>query len=118
MLHLHSIKSGSDKRFQSLTPPAVARMRPYCQSARFMRDADRIFDRQLRLRHERATACTQKSRERIPKIVGSATRDHRPRDMRPPHRATVGLLENFIDETERRTWFLFEASRDADSTGH
>ena len=27
--------------------------------------------------------------------------------------ATAGLLENFIDETERRTWFLFEASRPA-----
>ena len=25
--------------------------------------------------------------------------------------ATAGLLENFIDGTERRTWFLFEASR-------
>src|ERR1700754_3855332 len=25
--------------------------------------------------------------------------------------ATAGLLENFIDESERRTWFLFEASR-------
>ena len=25
--------------------------------------------------------------------------------------ATAGILENFIDETERRTWFLFEASR-------
>ncbi|WOH82992.1 DNA starvation/stationary phase protection protein [Bradyrhizobium sp. BEA-2-5] len=24
---------------------------------------------------------------------------------------TAGLLENFIDETERRTWFLFEATR-------
>jgi len=24
--------------------------------------------------------------------------------------ATASLLENFIDETERRTWFLFEAS--------
>ena len=24
---------------------------------------------------------------------------------------SAGLLENFIDETERRTWFLFEASR-------
>ena len=32
--------------------------------------------------------------------------------------ATTSLLENFIDETERRTWFLFEASRRADSTGH
>jgi starvation-inducible DNA-binding protein len=32
--------------------------------------------------------------------------------------ATASLLENFIDETERRTWFLFEASRDADRTGH
>jgi len=28
---------------------------------------------------------------------------------------TAGLLETFIDETERRTWFLFEASRQAGS---
>ena len=26
-------------------------------------------------------------------------------------RGTAALLETFIDETERRTWFLFEASR-------
>lgn len=32
--------------------------------------------------------------------------------------ATAGLLENFVDATERRTWFLFEASRRADRTGH
>jgi starvation-inducible DNA-binding protein len=32
--------------------------------------------------------------------------------------ATASLLENFIDDTERRTWFLFEASREADTTGH
>jgi starvation-inducible DNA-binding protein len=32
--------------------------------------------------------------------------------------ASASLLEVFIDETERRTWFLFEASRDADATGH
>jgi starvation-inducible DNA-binding protein len=32
--------------------------------------------------------------------------------------ATASLLENFIDEAERRTWFLFEATRAADATGH
>ena len=32
--------------------------------------------------------------------------------------ATASLLEIYIDETERRTWFLFESSREADSTGH
>ncbi|MEA2874217.1 MAG: starvation-inducible DNA-binding protein [Hyphomicrobiales bacterium] len=32
--------------------------------------------------------------------------------------ATASLLEVYIDETERRTWFLFEASRKADATGH
>jgi starvation-inducible DNA-binding protein len=32
--------------------------------------------------------------------------------------ATAGLLETFIDATEKRTWFLFEASRKADQTGH
>ena len=30
--------------------------------------------------------------------------------------ATAGLLENFIDGTERRTWFLFEASRAAQNS--
>src|SRR4051794_10608977 len=32
--------------------------------------------------------------------------------------ASASLIENWIDETERRTWFLFEASRGADQTGH
>ena len=32
--------------------------------------------------------------------------------------ATASLLEQFIDDTEKRTWFLFEASRKADASGH
>ena len=32
--------------------------------------------------------------------------------------ATTSLIEVWIDETERRTWFLFEAGRRKDSTGH
>ncbi len=32
--------------------------------------------------------------------------------------ATASLIEVWIDETERRTWFLFEASRRPDSAGH
>ena len=32
--------------------------------------------------------------------------------------ATASLIEVWIDETERRTWFLFEAGRRSDSTGH
>ena len=32
--------------------------------------------------------------------------------------ATASLLEVWIDETERRTWFLFEAGRPVDSAGH
>jgi starvation-inducible DNA-binding protein len=31
---------------------------------------------------------------------------------------TASLLETFIDATERRTWFLFEASRQQDGSGH
>ena len=31
---------------------------------------------------------------------------------------TASLIEVWIDETERRTWFLFEASRRGDATGH
>ncbi len=32
--------------------------------------------------------------------------------------ATASLIENWIDETERRAWFLFEAGRRGDATGH
>jgi len=32
--------------------------------------------------------------------------------------ATTSLLEVFIDETEKRIWFLYEAGRRADPTGH
>ena len=32
--------------------------------------------------------------------------------------ATASLLEVYIDETEKRTWFLFEAARNADHGGH
>lgn len=32
--------------------------------------------------------------------------------------ATASLIEEWIDEGERRVWFLFEASRRADSSGH
>ena len=32
--------------------------------------------------------------------------------------ATASILENFIDQAERRVWFLFEASRKADNSGH
>ncbi len=41
-------------------------------------------------------------------------------DMVDEHRdiATASLIENWIDETERRVWFLFESSRKGDATGH
>jgi starvation-inducible DNA-binding protein len=41
-------------------------------------------------------------------------------DLCDQHRdiATASLTEVWIDETERRTWFLFEASRSQDSSGH
>jgi starvation-inducible DNA-binding protein len=32
--------------------------------------------------------------------------------------ASASLLENWIDETERRTWFLFESLRTSDAGGH
>ena len=49
-----------------------------------------------------------------------ATRLREVHDVCDDHRdiATASLLEVWIDETERRTWFLFEASREADATGH
>jgi starvation-inducible DNA-binding protein len=52
------------------------------------------------------------------KILASRLREahivcHEHRDI-----ATASLIEIWIDETERRTWFLFEASRCGDATGH
>ena len=32
--------------------------------------------------------------------------------------ATASLLEVFIDDAEKRVWFLYEASRKGDATGH
>jgi starvation-inducible DNA-binding protein len=32
--------------------------------------------------------------------------------------ATASILENFIDQAEKRNWFLFEASRTGDGSGH
>jgi starvation-inducible DNA-binding protein len=32
--------------------------------------------------------------------------------------ATASVLENFIDEAEKRNWFLFEASRTGGQSGH
>jgi starvation-inducible DNA-binding protein len=32
--------------------------------------------------------------------------------------ATTSLLENFIDESEKRVWFLYEATRRGDPSGH
>ena len=41
-------------------------------------------------------------------------------DLLDEHRdiASASLIEGWIDETERRTWFLFESSRHGDKTGH
>jgi starvation-inducible DNA-binding protein len=41
-------------------------------------------------------------------------------DLLDEHRdfASASLIEGWIDETERRTWFLFETSRHGDGTGH
>jgi starvation-inducible DNA-binding protein len=49
-----------------------------------------------------------------------ATRLRDAHDMCNEHRdiATASLIEVWIDETERRTWFLFEASRREMTTGH
>jgi starvation-inducible DNA-binding protein len=49
-----------------------------------------------------------------------ATRMREAHNVCDEHRdiATASLLEVWIDETERRTWFLFEASRNGDATGH
>jgi starvation-inducible DNA-binding protein len=52
------------------------------------------------------------------KALAASMRDAH--DLADKHRdvGTTSLLEQFIDEAERRTWFLYEASRPADRSGH
>jgi starvation-inducible DNA-binding protein len=45
------------------------------------------------------------------KMIAAAMRECHELAEKHEDAATAGLLENFIDGTERRTWFLFEASR-------
>jgi starvation-inducible DNA-binding protein len=49
----------------------------------------------------------------------SATRLRAAHETCEEHRdiATASLIEVWIDETERRSWFLFEAGRPLDATG-
>jgi starvation-inducible DNA-binding protein len=49
-----------------------------------------------------------------------ATRLREAHEVTAEHRdfATTSLIEVWIDEAERRTWFLFEANRQGDSSGH
>src|SRR5262245_54909972 len=49
-----------------------------------------------------------------------ATRLREAHEVTGMHRdfATTSLIEVWLDETERRTWFLFEANRAGDSSGH
>jgi starvation-inducible DNA-binding protein len=74
-------------------------------------------------------AMTDPIAERIRKIGGTKLREdnkvlaaalREAHNITDEHRdiASSSLIENWIDETERRTWFLFEASREGDSTGH
>jgi starvation-inducible DNA-binding protein len=45
------------------------------------------------------------------KFVGASMREAHELADKHDDAATAGLLETFIDQAERRTWFLFEASR-------
>jgi starvation-inducible DNA-binding protein len=56
--------------------------------------------------------CIEPSLERLEAVMLHEVFD-RHRDT-----ATASLIENWIDETERRTWYLFEASRRGGATGH
>jgi len=52
------------------------------------------------------------------KTVVAAMRECHELCDKPGDVATASILENFIDQAERRLWFLFEASRKADGSGH
>ena len=50
------------------------------------------------------------------KLVAASMRECHELAEKHEDAATAGLLETFIDGTERRTWFLFEASRTVENS--
>src|SRR3954470_7758293 len=95
--NLHTIQSRSGQRLQTLASATVSRVRPDRETAGFVRNRDRVFDREFLLRHECAAVTAEIARERFPEIVNDAARHQSAGDVRAADGAAIGLLEHLVE---------------------
>ena len=97
MPNLDSVESRGDQGLQSLASSKIAGVCPDRQRTSLVRDRDRILDRKLVLRHERAAVAAEVSHERIAEIVNHAARDEGTSDVGTADGPAVCLSENFVE---------------------
>ena len=100
MPYLQAVEARRDQRLEPLAPTTIARMRPDRQGAGFVCNRDCISDRKMLLRDERASRVAEIPCERFPKIGHDAAGYQCTRYMGSADRATIGLLEHFV-QSER-----------------
>lgn len=96
MPDLDAVETGGDQWLETLAPAAVTRMGPDRNCTRLVGDRDGILDGKLVLRHERASLGAKVPGECVAKISHDSTGNHGSRNVRPPNRSAIRLLENFI----------------------
>src|SRR6202022_2735139 len=96
MPDLNSVEPGGHERLETLAASTLGRMRPDCKGARFVRDPNRVLDREPVLGYERATVVAEVSHERVAEICYDSARNQRARDVWPADRAAIRLLEYFV----------------------
>src|SRR5712671_6603148 len=97
MPDLDAVEPSGDQRLQLLPAASVSGMSPYRESARIVRDRDRVLDRKLFLRNEGATVAAKVSHERIAEVVHDSASYKCARDVRPTNSSAIGLQENFVE---------------------
>src|SRR3954470_16410380 len=93
---LDSVESRCHQRLETLTTSIASWMRPDCDCSGFVRNRDRVLDRQSILRYEGTSVVAEVARERIAKIGNDSTRDHGSRDVGAAARPAVGLLQDLV----------------------
>src|SRR5438046_2837980 len=96
MFYLDAVEAGCDERLESFANSAVSRVRPDGQCSCFVRDLDRIFQREPSFGNESAASVAEICHECVAKIVDYAACDQCARDVRASDRAAIRLSQHFL----------------------
>ena len=97
MPHLDTIQTSRDETLESLASATLTGMCPDREPAGFMRNSDRVFDRELRLGDERRRSAAKISHERVAEILNDSARYEGAGHVWSAHRTAVRLLEYFVE---------------------